>query len=245
MSVTGNITTSANVTGTHYGAATGLTGIPGANVSGAVAYATTANSVAGGNVSGQVSNALVAGTVYTAAQANITSVGVLTALSVSGTATLGNVLTTTLTTGANTTAGTITGNWTLSTGSKLQSTYADLAEYYESDNAYEPGTVLEFGGEKEVTLATDGTTRVAGVVSTNPAYVMNGTCEGEHTVAIALQGRVPCKVRGVIRKGDLMIASGDGFARPSTNPQLGSIIGKALANFDGIEGVIEIAVGRL
>jgi len=152
--------------------------------------------------------------------------------------------TTSLTTGANSTAGSITGNWTLTSGSKLEATYADLAEYYEADHPYEPGTVLEFGGDKEVTLATDGTTRVAGVVSTNPAYVMNSYCDGENVVALALQGRVPCKVRGNIVKGDMMISGGNGYARPTHNPIIGSVIGKALQNFNG-EGVIEVAVGRL
>ena len=149
-----------------------------------------------------------------------------------------------ITVGANTNTGTITGNWTLSTGSKLQATYADLAEYYEADQYYEPGTVLAFGGEKEVTLAEDSTARVAGVVSTDPAYAMNAGCAGL-AVAIALQGRVPTKVRGFIRKGDMMVSGGNGFARPSLSPQMGTVIGKALENFDGIEGVIEIAVGRL
>lgn len=149
-----------------------------------------------------------------------------------------------LTTGSNTNAGNITGNWTLTTGSRLQATYADLAEYYEADQSYEPGTVLQFGGAKEVTIAEDGTTRVAGVVSTDPAYVMNSGCEGD-AVAIALQGRVPTKVRGTIRKGDMMISGGNGFARPAVSPVVGSVIGKALQDFDGIEGIIEVAVGRL
>jgi hypothetical protein len=151
---------------------------------------------------------------------------------------------TNISTGANSTAGNLTGNWTLTAGSRLQATYADLAEYYEADTVYDPGTVLEFGGEKEVTLAEDGTSRVAGVVSTNPAYAMNAKCPGIAT-AIALQGRVPTKVRGTINKGDMMVSGGNGFARPSSAPQMGTVIGKALENFDGIEGVIEIAVGRL
>jgi lipopolysaccharide export system protein LptA len=151
---------------------------------------------------------------------------------------------TTLTTGANITAGTVTGNWTLSAGSRLNATYADLAEYYEADQVYGPGTVLEFGGEKEVTLAQDGTTRVAGVVSTDPAYAMNTKCPGI-AIAIALQGRVPTKVRGSVRKGDMMVSAGNGYARPWNNPQMGTVIGKALENFDGIEGVIEVAIGRL
>lgn len=174
----------------------------------------------------------------TAFSANVAN-GVFTASGFSGT-----VITANITTGANTTAGTMTGNWTLTTGSRLQSTYADLAEYYEADKHYEPGTVLEFGGEKEVTIAEDGTSRVAGVVSTNPAYAMNANCKGT-TAAIALQGRVPTKVRGIIHKGDMMVSGGNGFARPSSAPQMGTVIGKALENFDGIEGVIEIAVGRL
>ena len=123
--------------------------------------------------------------------------------------------------------------------------YADLAENYVANAEYQSGTVLEFGGEFEVTLAQDGTNRVAGVVTTNPAYLMNSKCEGNHVVAIALQGRTPCRVRGTIRKGDMLISGGNGFARTTQTPQMGTVIGKALGDFDGIEGVIEVAVGRL
>jgi hypothetical protein len=122
---------------------------------------------------------------------------------------------------------------------------ADLAEKYQADAAYEPGTVLMFGGEFEVTVAEDDTIRVAGVVSTDPAYLMNKGLDGENTVAIALQGRVPCKVKGKIRKGDMLVAAGGGYARATDNPKFGAIIGKALENFDGKEGVIEIVVGRM
>jgi len=161
-----------------------------------------------------------------------------------GTVTTTNIQVANITTGANTTPGTMTGNWTLTAGSRLNATYADLAEYYEADAHYEPGTVLEFGGDKEVTLAQDGTTRVAGVVSTDPAYAMNAKCPGIAT-PIALQGRVPVKVRGTVRKGDMMVSAGNGYARSWNNPQMGTVIGKALENFDGVEGVIEVAVGRL
>ena len=131
--------------------------------------------------------------------------------------------------------------------------YADLAENYVADAAYEPGTVLEFGGDQEVTLAIEaGSHRVAGVVSTNPAYLMNSECEAEHVVAIALQGRVPCKVQGTVRKGDLLVSAGNGTARAwdfraGSNPRTGSVIGKALANFTpapGEQGIIEVVVGR-
>ena len=189
------------------------------------------------NPSGYVTAAV---TLTTAAQTAITSVGTLSSLAVSGA-----INTTAITTGATATAGTITGNWSLAAGSKLNATYADLAEKYEADAEYEAGTVLEFGGDKEVSLATDGTgTRVAGVVSTNPAYVMNNECAGEHVAVLALQGRVPCKVIGPVQKGDLMVAARNGFACANNEARSGTIIGKALANFDGESGVIEVVVGR-
>jgi hypothetical protein len=224
FAATANAVAGANVSGA-VSFATTANAVAGANVSGEVAFAATANAVAGANVSGTVGNAT---TVMGATQNNITTLGALTTLS----------------TGANTTAGSITGNWTLTTGSRMQATYADLAEYYEADDIYVPGTVVMFGGEKEVTLADDGTSKVAGVVSTNPAYVMNSTCPGLLT-AVALQGRVPCKVRGKISKGDMLISGGNGFARPNQFPSMGTVIGKALEDFDGYEGVIEVAVGRL
>jgi hypothetical protein len=156
-----------------------------------------------------------------------------------------SVQTTTLTTGAPTTVGTIIGNWSLGSGSRLRATYADLAEKYRADQDYAPGTVLEFGGQWEVTIAEDETRRVAGVVSTDPAYVMNDDCQGESVVTLALVGRVPCRVRGIIHKGDLLCSAGYGFARATHNPKIGTIIGKALEDHPGGEGVIEVVVGRL
>jgi hypothetical protein len=130
-------------------------------------------------------------------------------------------------------------------GTSTSANYADLAENYLADRPYVPCTVLEFGGTCEVTSAEDGTRRVAGVVSTNPAHLMNSALTGDNVVALALQGRVPCKVRGKVRKGDMMVSAGGGYARSEFNPVLGSIIGKALEDFDGQEGIIEIVVGRL
>ena len=130
-------------------------------------------------------------------------------------------------------------------GTATAAQYADLAEKYVADQDYEPGTVLEFGGEFEVTLAEDGSTKLAGIVSTDPAYLMNSECIGTHVAAIALQGRAPCKVRGKISKGDMLMSAGSGYARKAINPQIGTIIGKALADFDGISGIIEVAVGRV
>jgi hypothetical protein len=166
--------------------------------------------------------------------------------------TASSVQCTTLTTGGNTTGGTITGRWTLSgtspNESRLQATYsADLAEYYEGDKEYEVGTVLVFGGDKEVTLSNiKGDTRVAGVVSNTAAFVMYDACPG-HKNLVALQGRVPCRVVGKIRKGDMLVTSGiAGVAvAAGSDVKVGSVVGKALVEYDSDHvGTIEIAVGR-
>lgn len=130
-------------------------------------------------------------------------------------------------------------------GTAMKANYADLAENYVADANYAPGTVLDFGGDKEVTLSTGkDLTKVAGVVSTNPAYLMNSDCKGEFVVAVALQGRVPCRVIGQIAKGDLLVSYGDGIARRHLKPDAGTIIGKALEVHAGEESMIEIVVGR-
>ena len=141
----------------------------------------------------------------------------------------------------------VTGNWTLSGGATFQATYADLAEWYGSDAEYEPGTVLIFGGESEVTLTTlSNDSRVAGVVTTDPAYIMNVGQEGTRA-CIALQGRVPVKVAGTIRKGDMLTTSSiPGYACKAMNPTVGTIIGKALENKDDPgTGTIQVAIGRM
>jgi hypothetical protein len=123
--------------------------------------------------------------------------------------------------------------------------YADLAEKYIADAEYTPGTVVIFGGDKEVTVSsTDADRAVAGVVSTNPSYIMNAGLEAEHVATVALTGRVPCRVTGTVRKGDLMVSAGYGQARAEQDPRVGTVIGKALENHEGTEGVIEVVVGR-
>jgi hypothetical protein len=150
--------------------------------------------------------------------------------------------------GAQTSAGSIVGRWTLTGTSRLEATYAaDLAEYYEADKEYAVGTVLIFGGEKEVTVSSSyADTRVAGVVSNTAAYVMYDACPGIKTL-IALQGRVPCRVVGKIAKGDILVTSNiPGVAiSAKDSAKAGTIIGKALAEFDSDHiGTIEVAVGR-
>jgi hypothetical protein len=122
----------------------------------------------------------------------------------------GTVTTNSITTGSEITAGSITGNWSI-TG-RFQATYADLAEKYISDTAYEEGTVVVFGGIEEITVSnTYADTRVAGAISSNPAYVMNGDSTGQ---AVALRGKVPVKIIGTVKKGDLLVTSNiAGFAQ--------------------------------
>jgi hypothetical protein len=131
-------------------------------------------------------------------------------------------------------------------GTSTHALYADLAENYQADAYYEPGTVVEFGGVQEVTMGTADSKRVAGVVSTNPAHLMNGGLSGPNVVALALQGRVPCKVVGPVAQGDLMVSAGFGFAKVNNDAQAGQIIGKALqpVAFAG-KAVIEVVVGRV
>ena len=124
--------------------------------------------------------------------------------------------------------------------------YADLAEMYQADADYAPGTVLDFGGSHEVTLSQrDSSRKVAGVVSTQPAHVMNSTVTGQHVIPLALAGRVPVSVTGTVEKGDMLVSAGNGCARAESDPQLGTVIGKAIQNFQGGGvGVIEVVVGQ-
>jgi hypothetical protein len=127
--------------------------------------------------------------------------------------------------------------------------YADLAEMYVADATYAPGTVVEFGGNEEVTASQlSHSTAVAGIVSTNPSYLMNATQTGNHVVAVALVGRVPCQVVGTFKKGDRLVASditGVATGLDNANYQPGCIIGKALEAYDSNQvGIVEVAVGR-
>jgi hypothetical protein len=126
--------------------------------------------------------------------------------------------------------------------------YADLAEMYVSDSNYAPGTVVEFGGKYEITISSAShSTAVAGIVSTNPSYLMNSEQTGEHVLAVALTGRVPCRVQGPVRKGDVLVASATpGVAqRIGMNWQPGCVLGKSMQVIESAEiRTIEVAVGR-
>jgi hypothetical protein len=98
-------------------------------------------------------------------------------------------------------------------GTATAARYADLAEKYLADAEYEVGTVVAVGGEKEVTASSIGQ-RALGVVSSNPAFMMNKDLEGG--TYIALKGRVPVKVVGEIVKGDQLVAGVNGVAMAHT-----------------------------
>ena len=134
--------------------------------------------------------------------------------------------------------------WTTTYSQAVNAAYADLAENYSADADYLPGTVVDFGGSAEITLSSqDLSVNVAGVVSTRPGYLMNTELLDTHVVSVALQGRVPTRVTGKISKGNMLVSAGNGHARAELSPSIGTVIGKALENFDGDEGVIEIVVG--
>lgn len=130
-------------------------------------------------------------------------------------------------------------------GTATSAQYADLAEIYSADEEYEAGTVVKLGGSAEVTATTSfNDPNVFGVVSTNPAYLMNSEADG---VPVALSGRVPCKVEGRIKKGERLVSgTKPGFAKAlgSNDYDMRSIVGRALADKDTFDdGVVEVVVG--
>ena len=141
------------------------------------------------------------GILQTAAQTNITSVGTLTGLTVSGAIIPNSNVTVNL--------GSTSAWWNNIYGTAVHAQYADLAEKYLADREYEIGTVVAIGGEAEVTACSQGD-RAVGAVSANPAYAMNSGLDGG--TYIALKGRVPIRVEGPVRKGQRLVAGDWGCA---------------------------------
>jgi len=199
-------------------------------------------------------NQLTNGAGYTTNTGDITNVSV-SGNGLSGGGASGSVTITSNATNSNTGSTIVfrdsSGNFSAGviTATTTAARYADLAERYTADADYEAGTVLVFGGEAEVTQCTSKyDKRIAGIVSTDPAFLMNESLEDG--VSVGLVGRLPCKVVGEVRKGDLMVSSDTaGHAeawRDESNPPAGSVIGKALENKTGAGAdVIEVVVGRI
>jgi hypothetical protein len=256
LGVSGSVTASTLVSNVATGTApltvTSTTQVANLNVATA-GTATTAGS------------ATTAGTVTTAAQPNITSFGNVTTANISTiqSFTLNSnvtiqpngtglaVVTANLVPNANATltCGSTTLRWANIFGLASSAQYADLAEKYLADTDYPVGTVLMIGGSAEVTIATVGETGIVGTVSEKPGFIMNDSLTGDHVVDVAYIGRVPCRVLGKIRRGDLLVvgaepgvavALGDDTFKP------GCFVGKALQEYNSTtEGKIEILVGRL
>jgi len=229
VSATGNITggnviVSGVLISTNTISATG--NITGGNISIGSGSSTAGSYSASGNITG--------GNVTTAGQLTVNSGANVTAIVNGATSGVGNI-------------GTATVGFNTVFAKATTAQYADLAEKYSADAEYQPGTVVSFGGNAEITLSdTDADRRIAGVVSTQPAYSMNSGLQSEFTVMVALTGRVPCSVIGPVRKGDMMVSAGNGQARAEANPAVGTVIGKALEEWNSGEiGIIEVVVGRL
>lgn len=149
--------------------------------------------------------------------------------------------------GTPTTALTIFGaNGTVS-GNQINANYADVAERFAADEVYEAGTVVELGGVNEITRVTsDLSDKVFGVISTRAAYLMNSSAGDDAThPPVAMTGRVPVKVIGMINKGDRLVSAGNGYARAAQPGEATAfnVIGRSLtAKLDDAEGTVEAIV---
>ena len=201
----------------------GVTGVTG-----------TANQVAVSGSTGSVTFSLPQN-IHTTASPTFSSV-VLASLSKSGTNGVGDI-------GQSTNRFSTVYATTFS-GVAITANYADLAENYTSDSDYAPGTVVVFGGTSEITTSTEfSDTSVAGVISTQPAYLMNTECLG---LPVALRGRVPVRVIGPVAKGDLLVSSDYPGAAVSVGKDRShgaAIFAKALENkADADMGIIEAVI---
>ena len=156
----------------------------------------------------------------------------------------GAVTLSSITTGGASIPGTVTGTWTLTAGSTFEATYADLAENFRADEDYEPGTVVKLGGTEEITMCdTPMCSDVFGVISTNPAYIMNAG----GGIPVALQGRTPVKLIGGAKKGDRLVSAGQaGYAMilkedKYYDPRI--IIGRALEDVENDSGTVMAVIG--
>ena len=245
----GTLTSTAITTGAQSNAGT-LTGVWTANGAGtANGVAGTSLYVTGGNlvISNTSSRGLVADFYYygngtpisfagTYSNSNVGSYLPTYFGNVGNTATAASTvfIGTELTTGSNSTAGSITGNWTLTAGSRLQATYADLAERFAADEEYAPGTVVQLGGTQEITAVQyELSEDIFGVISNTAAYLMNAGAGSDVThPPVAVSGRVEVKVVGKVFKGDRLVSAGDGIARSAKPGEATSFntIGRALTD---------------
>ena len=235
ISATGNVTSAANIAGTYFiGNGSQLTGLSlGVSVTKFVNGTTEGNiGVSGGNVNfnvGGTSNVVVIDT--TTLYVNTANVA---SISKSGSNAVGNI-------------GSSTNYFNQVFATATTALYADVAERFAADDLLEPGTVVELGGAAEITRSQhDLSENVFGVISTRPAYTMNGGAgEDETHPKVAMTGRVPVKVTGYIRKGDRLVSAGSGIARAAQPGEATAfnVIGRSLVDKHTPElGTIEAIV---
>jgi hypothetical protein len=190
--------------------------------------------LAPGNITttGNISGSFLSGTLTTSSQPNITSLGTLSGLAITGNIDINGNVNNTGSNGAGN-IGSSTAYFNTIFAKATSAQYADVAEKFIADQAYEPGTVLIFGGDQQVTVCNEyADPRAAGIVSTDPAYLMNSGATGI-TADLALTGQVPCLVVGPVSKGDLLTTSSKPGHACRLNPddwRPGVIVGKALEN---------------
>ena len=247
-----SVSTAGNITGAYlFGNASTVTGLSASKIFNGTSEANIGTSGGNANITiAGTSNVLVVAStgIYTTGLSSVT--GNITGGNLSvgtGTITGGNIVNSNANGVGNIGSSTTYFNTVFAKATSAQ--YADLAEMYCADSEYTPGTVLEFGGVEEVTITTQShSTQVAGIVSTNPSYLMNSTLTCVNAVEVALVGRVPCHVVGTIAKGDRLVTSstpGIATRLDMSQYQPGCIIGKALEAYDSeTVGTIEVAVGR-
>jgi len=149
--------------------------------------------------------------------------------------------------GTPTNALTINGSTGVVSGNQINANYADVAERFEADTVLEPGTVVELGGSKEITkVSTELSDSVFGVISTRAAYLMNSQAGTDAThPPVAMTGRVPVKVIGLVNKGDRLVSAGNGYARSAQAGEATAfnVIGRALTGkTEAGEGTVEAIV---
>ena len=258
--VTGIVSASGNVSGNYFiGNGSQLSGLSASKIFNGTSEANIGTSGGNANITiGGTSNVVVVATTgayvtgLVSASGNVTAANVI----ISGTAAAGsgvlivsgNIQTSTSNATAN--IGNASNYFNRLFAQATTALYADLAEVYRSDAQYPPGTVLVFGGSQEVTMSTAShDNKIAGIVSTHPAHVMNSGLQSEFTVEVGLIGRVPCRVIGPITAGDRVVSSnraGVAERLDMSQYQPGVIIGKALESYSGTDvGTIEVVVGRL
>jgi len=149
--------------------------------------------------------------------------------------------------GTPTTVMTINGSTGVISGTQINANYADVAERFAADEEMVPGTVVELGGSAEITqVQQELSDNVFGVISTRAAYLMNSQAGTDQThPPVAMTGRVPVRVQGIIRKGDRLVAAGNGMARAAKAGEANAfnVIGRSLVHkLDDTEGTVEAIV---